>query len=199
MPLKQKNNYATQGIRLIAGLGNPGARYLDTRHNIGFRVVEELAKSHDTVFKKRLFSNAKECRIRIAGKNLVVIQPLSFMNLSGQVIGKYSRRLKVMNSNILIVHDDIDLLLGQIKIKPGGSSAGHNGLKSIMQNLKTEQVARLRLGIKTKDRVDDLADYVLSDFTQDELASKSQAIQQAVAACECWASYGIDKAMSIYN
>jgi peptidyl-tRNA hydrolase, PTH1 family len=186
-------------MKLIAGLGNPGTRYINTRHNIGFRVVERLARRHDINLKRKLFSNAKESRFTVSGKGLLVIEPLSFMNLSGAVVARYARSFKIENSDILVVCDDLNLPLGTIRINPKGSAGGHNGLSSVIKSLKTEQVPRLRCGIKTDDKVSDLAEYVLSDFSAQETGRVDSAIEQAVLACESWISHGAEKAMSIYN
>ncbi len=186
-------------MKLIAGLGNPGEKYTNTRHNIGFQTAEILAVKNDTRFKKKLFSNARECRFTVSGNRVMVIQPLLFMNLSGTVVARYARGLKISSADILIVCDDINLPLGSVRIRPKGSSGGHNGLNSVIKSLKTEKVARLRLGIKTENNVFNLSKYVLSVFSKQELPEARAAVEKAAAACECWIAHGAEKAMSIYN
>jgi peptidyl-tRNA hydrolase, PTH1 family len=186
-------------MKLIAGLGNPGEKYTNTRHNIGFLAVEILAGKNDVRLKKKLLSNARECKFTASGNSTMIIQPLLFMNLSGAVVVRYARRHKIDSDDILIVCDDINLPLGSLRIKPKGSSGGHNGLNSVIQSLKTEQVARLRLGIKTENNILNLSKYVLSVFPKQELPEAKAAAEKAAAACECWAAHGAEKAMSIYN
>ena len=186
-------------MKLIAGLGNPGEKYTNTRHNIGFQTAEILAAKNAARFKKKLFSNARECRFTVSGSRAVIIQPLLFMNLSGAVVARYARSLKIPSADILIVCDDINLPLGSVRIKPKGSSGGHNGMNSVIESLNTEQVARLRLGIKTENSVFNLSKYVLSAFSKQELPEVNAAIKKAAAACECWIAHGVEKTMSIYN
>jgi peptidyl-tRNA hydrolase, PTH1 family len=186
-------------MKLIAGLGNPGKRYTNTRHNIGFQTVEMLAEKNATKLKKKLFSDARECRFIVSGNKAVIIQPLLFMNLSGVVVARHAGRLKISSEDILIVCDDINLPLGSVRIRPKGSSGGHNGLNSVIKSLNTEQVARLRLGIKTEGNVFDLSRYVLSAFSKQEVPEVRAAIKKAAAACECWVMNGAEKTMRIYN
>ncbi|NQT90582.1 MAG: aminoacyl-tRNA hydrolase [Candidatus Omnitrophica bacterium] len=186
-------------MRLIAGLGNPGKRYINTRHNIGFRVIEELAAADHLKLKKRLFDRKMMAEISIEGEPSVLMQPLTFMNLSGGCIADYVNYRKIPLDNILVICDDINLSLGQIRIRPQGSAGGHNGLESAISRLKTEDFPRLRIGVGPGEAVDDLSDYVLSDFKKDELPEVSFAIQRAAEVCGCWVREGIDKAMSQYN
>ena len=175
-------------MKLIVGLGNPGSKYAGTRHNIGFRVTNRIAGKYNERFKKRLFSNAKECRLEISGCSVLLVQPLSFMNRSGSVVLKYAKRLKIKPDYILVVYDDIDLPLGTFKIRLKGSSGGHNGMASIIQSFRMDAVPRLRVGINAGYKPVDLSEYVLSDFKESELAQAEQAIEQAVSECERWVS-----------
>jgi len=186
-------------MNLVAGLGNPGSKYINTRHNIGFRVVEKLAQQHNAIIRKRLFSNTKECRLTFFGRKLLLIQPLTFMNLSGIAVSSALKKLKLDKSNLLVVCDDINLSLGQIRLKPNGSAGGHNGLSSVIERLGTTDFPRLRIGVGSKNTIRDLSEYVLSDFKADELVDVEDAISQSVKACECWLSSGISTAMNIYN
>ena len=173
-------------MKLIAGLGNPGSKYTGTRHNIGFRVTDRIASKYNEQFKKRLFSNAKECRLEISGCSVLLLQPLSFMNLSGSVVLKYAKKLKIEPEGILVVYDDIDLPLGTFKIRLKGSSGGHNGMASIIQSFRTDAIPRLRVGINTGYKPADLSEYVLSNFKESELAQAEQATEQAASECERW-------------
>ena len=186
-------------MNLIAGLGNPGTKYINTRHNIGFKVVEKLATRYDRYFKKKLFRNAKEAEITISRNKALLIQPLSFMNLSGNSIAHYKERLKISLDKIMIICDDINLPLGHVRVRTQGAAGGHNGLQSVIDKLKTTEFPRLRIGICKDNLAGDLAEYVLSDFKQDEKQVISEAIDKAVDVCECWLINGISKAMNTYN
>ncbi len=186
-------------MNLVAGLGNPGSKYINTRHNIGFRVVERFVEANNAVLGKKLFANARECRITLFSRKSLFIQPLTFMNLSGVAVATYLKKAKADKSNLLVICDDVNLSLGQIRLRPNGSAGGHNGLSSVIERLGTTDFPRLRIGVGSKNTIRDLSEYVLSDFSQDELVDVDEAITQATAACECWLKSGIDKAMSIYN
>lgn len=186
-------------MKLIAGLGNPGQRYTDTRHNIGFRVIDELAERYGIKLKKRLFGSARQTQFRIFGEGLTLIQPLSFMNLSGRCIAHYMNRYDIPLDSILIICDDINLPFGEIRIRPEGTSGGHNGLESIIRALKTTAFPRLRIGIRIEQPISSFKEYVLSDFEEDESPKVEESIHHAVDACVCWAREGIDKAMNLYN
>ena len=186
-------------MKLIVGLGNPGSKYIKTRHNIGYRLTDELAKRYNAGFKKKLFSNAKEAHATIYRQKLILLQPLTFMNLSGSCVLKYKNKFKIALNDIIVLCDDINLSFGQIRIRPQGSQGGHNGLESIIEGLGTREFTRLRVGIKGENTPLDLADYVLSDFNEEESSKIEEIIKRAADACECWARDGIDKAMNTYN
>lgn len=186
-------------MKLIVGLGNPGSKYVNTRHNIGFRVIEKLAQMYNAVVRKKLFTSARECVIRYSGERIVLIQPLSFMNLSGKVVSAYLKRHKLGYESMLVVCDDINLPLGRIRIRPKGSAGGHNGLSSIIESTGTTDFPRLRIGIKTQDIAGDISEFVLSDFDRYEIDRVKEAVPRSIEACECWLRGGIEKAMSIYN
>jgi len=173
-------------MKLIVGLGNPGPRYKRTRHNMGFCVLEELAKRHGLKFKKKIFSNANECIINISGNTTVLVQPLSFMNLSGNVVVKYAKKYRIENERMLIVYDDIDTPLGSVRLRLKGSSGGHNGMASVIDNLKTQDIPRLKVGIGAGIKPAGLSEYVLSEFTKNEFKEAEKAIDKAVSDCEKW-------------
>jgi len=184
---------------LIIGLGNPGIKYIRTRHNIGFRIVDKLAQTHGAKLKKKLFYNAKEARISGFRNDPLLVQPLTFMNLSGRCVLKYKNRFKLSLDNILIVCDDINLPLGEIRIRAQGSPGGHNGLESVITSLGAKDFPRLRIGIRPEGQTGDLSDFVLSDFKDNEIPEIVKSIERSVDACECWLRYGITKAMNLYN
>jgi PTH1 family peptidyl-tRNA hydrolase len=186
-------------LRLIAGLGNPGERYKNTRHNVGFRVVDELARRYNVRLKKKLFSNTKEARAVSSDINAVLIEPQTFMNLSGGALLRYYHKLNIAPNELLVVCDDINLALGTIRIRPQGSAGGHNGLESVIKSLKSEDFARLRIGIKTEEAFSDLAEYVLSDFKKSQWAKAEEAINLAADAVEFWLKEDIEKVMTRFN
>lgn len=186
-------------MKLIVGLGNPGSKYRNTRHNAGYRVIGELAERYGLRLKKKLFANAKEAQITIFGKKIVFVQPLTFMNLSGKSVLRYKKRFKLSLSDIIVICDDINLPLGNIRIRQQGSHGGHNGIESVIESLSSIAFPRIRIGIKTQESPSDLAEYVLSDFKEDEILKAQSAIKQAADVCESWIKDGIDKAMNIYN
>ena len=155
---------------------------------MGFSVTDKIASRYNEQFKKKLFSNARECRLKISGYSVLLVQPFSFMNLSGSVILKYAKKLKIEPEGILVAYDDIDLPLGTFKIRFKGSSGGHNGMTSIIQSLRTDGIPRIRIGINAGYKPADLSEYVLSHFKESELAQAEQAIEQAALECERWVS-----------
>jgi len=186
-------------MKLIIGLGNPGQRYINTRHNIGFRAIEELADRAGARLRKKFFLHAKEAYTTIAKERVVLIEPLTFMNLSGGCIARYIKKESAEPESILVICDDVNLPLGSVRIRSQGSSGGHNGLESIISNLKRSDFPRLRLGVGKTDTIYDLADYVLSDFRKEETEDLDEMIARSADACECWIRDGIDKAMNLFN
>ncbi len=176
---------------VVVGLGNPGSRYVLTRHNVGFLFIDEFLR------KYRLTQIAKREKyisyvVQAEGLIFQLIRPLTFMNLSGQIF----RELQV-DVPPLIVHDDIDLPLGRIRIRPGGSSGGHKGVKSIIESLGTEEIPRIRIGIGPK--LTDAVEFVLGRFTNDELKIMDKIINLCVEATITIAKEGIKTAMNKYN
>lgn len=186
-------------MKLIAGLGNPGEIYKDTRHNIGFSVVKHLAKAHGIVLKKG--RNVFCGRGNIAGGDVLLVLPLTFMNLSGVAVNSLRKKHKIDLDKLLIVCDDLDLEFGRIKIRPGGSSGGHNGLSSVMDSLGSREVARLRIGVGRPgdDKYTDASEYVLAPFTRKEKDALPDTISKAVMCCELWVKEGVHKCMNIFN
>ncbi|MDD5505003.1 MAG: aminoacyl-tRNA hydrolase [Candidatus Omnitrophica bacterium] len=173
-------------MKLIAGLGNPGSRYAGTRHNAGFLLAELLSEKYKAVFKKKLFFNARQCAFNISDTAVILVEPLSFMNLSGGVVRRYAGRLGIDPGDILVVYDDIDIPLGSFKIRLKGSAGGHNGMESVMQCMGTDEIARLRIGINSGFKPGDLSEYVLSVFEKNELTRLRQGLDGAISECERW-------------
>jgi len=185
-------------VKFIIGLGNPGLEYKNTKHNIGFAVVQALAKENRIKIKEKLhFSLAG--RGRIAGEEVSLFLPQTFMNLSGNAVGELlSHEVKDI-ADILVVCDDINLELGKIRLKKQGSSGGHRGLESIMHILRRDDFARLKVGIATEVHKGDITRYVLSPFRRRHLRNVAHAVALAQEAITCMIAEGIDSAMNKYN
>ena len=187
-------------LSLIAGLGNPGIEYAATRHNIGFMLVERLAARWRAAWKLQRKFNARLARAEEAGRKVVLCQPLTFMNDSGQAVGALARFYQLPAERMLIVADDADLPLGQIRLRAKGSSGGHHGLESIELHLATREYPRLRLGIGRRAADDrEITDYVLGRFAAVERDTVEAELERAVRQVECWWSAGIKEAMNQFN
>ena len=187
-------------LSLIAGLGNPGIEYAATRHNIGFMLVERLAARWRAAWKLQRKFNARLARAEEAGRKVVLCQPLTFMNDSGQAVGALARFYQLPAERMLIVADDADLPLGQIRLRAKGSSGGHHGLESVERQLATREYPRLRLGIgRRADDDREITDYVLGRFTAGEREIVEEVLARAGQQVECWCSAGIKEAMNQFN
>ncbi len=185
-------------LTLIVGLGNPGREYADNRHNAGFQCIDRLAEAHGLSFTRRQ-ARARVARGEVNGHRVLLVKPQTFMNASGEAVGQLARFYKIAPADVLVLYDDLDLPLGKIRLRPGGGSGGHRGMRSVIQHLGTEDFPRLRLGIGRPPGAMDAVDYVLSDFTADERAEMELAFEQAIAAIECFLAVGIDAAMNAFN
>ncbi|MDY6794577.1 MAG: aminoacyl-tRNA hydrolase [Actinomycetota bacterium] len=184
-------------MRLILGLGNPGEHYRKTRHNAGFWAVEELARKYDlTLSPKRGYDFAVA---RFYTEDVYLARPLTFMNLSGRAAKKIRRKLKLKPRDILVIHDDIDLKPGIIRIKMGGSSGGHLGLQSVIQHLGTSDFPRVRMGVGRPPTGMDPAKYVLSEMKGTELEEFLSWCEMAASAADVLIMDGMDAAMNMYN
>lgn len=181
---------------LLVGLGNPGARYQNTRHNIGFMVLDELGSTVNASSRERFQGAILESTRD--DETLVMLKPLTFMNNSGASVSQVANWYKIPAARILIIYDDLDLPFGTIRLRPKGSAGGHNGLASIIQQLGTDDVPRLRIGIG-RPTSGSTVNYVLSRFTKDERDALPDLIARAVEVVNCWLDDGIETAMNRYN
>lgn len=183
---------------LIVGLGNPGREYRETRHNIGFMVADNFASRHEIqlsrVQNKAIFGIG-----RFASKKIILAKPQTYMNLSGQAVSALVRFYKIPIENLIIAHDDVDLPLGTIRMRPGGGSAGQKGIISIIERLGSQDFPRLRMGVGRPPGQMDAAAYVLEPFRKGEKDLLSEFLGRAADALECFIEYGLDTAMNRFN
>ena len=185
-------------MKLIVGLGNPGPQYRDTRHNIGFAVVDVLARRSGLTFGSGP-TGALIARVRQPGEGALLAKPLTYMNLSGAAVADLSRYFRVAIPDVIIVADDVNLPLGKLRARARGSDGGHHGLRSIIERLGTSEFARLRIGVGRGDPRRDLADHVLARFDADEQGEVDSAIGRAADAVEMFVTDGIEKVMNQIN
>jgi PTH1 family peptidyl-tRNA hydrolase len=188
-----------ENLHLIVGLGNPGAEYSQTRHNAGFQVVERLAERWRVRWVNEKKFNARVARCNRDDRTALLCQPQTYMNASGEAVAAVVSFYHATTSRLLIVVDDADLTLGELRLRPGGSSGGHHGLESIEQHLGTRDYARLRVGIGRQGAVREITGHVLSRFSSTETALIDKVLNLAADQAECWLTAGIQKAMSQYN
>lgn len=184
---------------LIAGLGNPGRQYEKTRHNMGFDTIDELIDRH-RIPQGGIAHKAMYGKGMIAGEKVLAVKPLTYMNLSGEAIREYVNYYKMdPETELIVIYDDIDLDPGQIRIRKKGSAGGHNGIKSIIAQIGTQNFYRIKVGVGAKPKGWDLADYVLGRFSSEERALVDKAICDAADAVEMILKDGIEAAMNHYN
>ena len=189
-------------MKLVVGLGNPGERYRATRHNVGFEVIDELARRHglhDAADQAKSPADAHVLRWRRADEAVLLAKPLTYMNLSGGAVQELSHFFKIEPGDLLIVCDDVNLPLGKLRGRASGSEGGHNGLRSIAEALGSIDYARLRVGVGRGDARRDLADHVTAEFEPDERPGIVTAIARAADAVETWISDGMAKMMNTFN
>ena len=186
-------------LRLLVGLGNPGRGYEKTRHNLGFLVAQELARRHNWVWKNSSLYKAVLAQGRMGLENVSLLLPQTLMNHSGIAVAKFVQDRAVSRAGMLVVCDDMNLEFGQVRVRKSGSDGGHNGLKSIIAHLGTDDFGRLRLGIGRPPVAVDAADYVLAPFLKVEQKELPGLIQLAADCREAWISDGMDKVMNVFN
>ena len=184
-------------MKLIVGLGNPGEKYINTRHNIGFQLLDYICKKRNLLFEKEKF-NAKYLFTHVDGERVLLIKPLSYMNLSGEVVKKYVDYFKLLPEDILIIQDDLDMDFGKIKIVVNSRSGGHNGIKDIEQHLGSRKYARLKIGINNDKSVDTI-NYVLGKFSMEEQKILNSDYEKLKDIVEDFCSFSLDRLMNKYN
>lgn len=184
-------------MKLFVGLGNPGREYNKTRHNVGFCVMDEFAKETGLVFDQKKFK-AVYGKIRLNNEDVIAVKPKTYMNLSGEAVRDIANYYKIDTEDIVIIHDDMDLPLGKLRLRKNGSGGGHNGMKNIVMNMKTEDIKRIRIGVG-KNQLIEMKDYVLGKFSKDEDKTMKEAYKKAANALIDLTKENFDKLMNDYN
>jgi len=185
-------------LHLIVGLGNPGRDYHNTRHNMGYRVVEHIAGESGTTFKKQR-GLAEVARITVGRTPVLLAKPLTYMNNSGLAVSHLMHHYKIELSRLLVVCDDLALPLGRLRLRGQGSSGGHKGLGSIIEHVHTHHFTRLRIGIGPEHPADDTVDFVLSSFSRKEKKLMDGIVQKAMWTAESFVTEGLEKTMTLVN
>ena len=185
-------------MKLIVGLGNPTPQYEKTRHNVGFEVIDHLVEEYgialDTAKHKGFYGKG-----RIEGQQVILLKPMTYMNLSGESVVQVANYFKILPEDIIVIYDDINLDVGRLRIREKGSAGGHNGIKNIISQLGTEEFPRIRVGVGMKPPRMDLADYVLSHFGKDEQELMEMGYEKACKAAALMVQDEIAQAMNQYN
>ncbi|THV42870.1 aminoacyl-tRNA hydrolase [Glycomyces buryatensis] len=186
---------------LVAGLGNPGPKYAANRHNVGFMVVDALARRVGGRFAvaRKVRAEVCEARLGVGGPRLLLVKPLTFMNLSGEAVGPLAQYFGIEPESVIAVHDELDIPYGQLRIKRGGGEGGHNGLRSLSKVLGTKDYARVRFGVGRPPGRQDAADFVLKDFAKAERADLDLNIELAADAVEAVIEKGVEAAQNTFN
>jgi peptidyl-tRNA hydrolase, PTH1 family len=186
-------------MHLIVGLGNPGAEYAQTRHNAGFLLVEKLAGRWGANWANERKFQARIAKSEQHGKRVLLCQPQTFMNLSGETVGDLTDFYRLPLGQLMVAVDDADLPFGEIRLRPGGSSGGHHGLESIEQHLGSREFARLRIGIGRQDGARQITNHVLGRFEAADSGLLEKILERAANQVDCWLAAGLQKAMSQFN
>lgn len=184
---------------LLVCLGNPGDQYENTRHNVGFMVADELGERHNVPIQRLKF-RAITNTITVGDEKVLLMKPVTYMNLSGEAVHEAAAFYKIPPERVLVISDEVSLAPGKIRVRRSGSAGGHNGLKNIIAHLGTDQFPRIRLGVGQKPHPDyDMADWVLGKFQGEDKKAVEEAVKRAADAAECLIREGVDKAMNRYN
>jgi PTH1 family peptidyl-tRNA hydrolase len=186
-------------LKLVVGLGNPGKEYERTRHNIGFMVVEEIARRQGVVFKKMFWFPARQAKCRIGEHEVRLIEPTTYMNRSGKVVWGAMKKWRVPAVETVVVYDDVDLELGSLRVRGKGTGGSHNGMKSILEWLQTKAFPRVRVGIGPKPAGADMIEFVLGGFPEEEYLKLEKVVERAADAVESIFSIGTERTMNQFN
>ncbi|MCD6150259.1 MAG: aminoacyl-tRNA hydrolase [Deltaproteobacteria bacterium] len=185
---------------LVVGLGNPGKEYRDTRHNFGFLAVDELARKMDVPFCRLSSLEAEVAVGELSSRSVALVKPFTYMNLSGRAVAVLAKFYQLREpAQIIIIHDDLDIPLGKIKIKSGGGSGGHKGVQSVIESLGTNEFLRIRLGIGLEERPIDVIDYVLTPFALEEQDARQRVVAEAANAVQMIIQDGPGKTMNFFH
>jgi PTH1 family peptidyl-tRNA hydrolase len=185
-------------VKLIVGLGNPGARYESTRHNVGFMIIDRIAAQSRIAIRQRL-CDALVGEGTIEGRSVVLAKPQTYMNRSGHAVACLLREGAIPTDDVVVINDDLDLPFGRIRVRPSGSAGGHRGLISIAEELAGAQFPRVRVGIGRPPENCEVTDYVLKNFTATEFEQLDEIVERAAESIRCLLREGIDRAMASYN
>lgn len=183
---------------LIAGLGNPGSKYENTRHNMGFRTVELLAEQKGVKLNKVKFKSAYNL-MEFAGVRCLVMKPQTYMNLSGEAVREAAQFYKIPPDHVLVIYDDVSLPVGKLRVRPSGSAGGHNGIKNIIAHLGTQEFPRVKIGTGAPEDKDGMIDWVVGVPSQKEREVLLEAFKQAIEAAACVIEHGCQRAMNDFN
>jgi len=202
-PKEKYRDFGKEHMKLIVGLGNPGREYATNRHNIGFLCLNHFAKLHRIALDSKQ-GKARTGRGAVAGAEVILAKPQTYMNLSGQSVSILMQKYHISIDDLLVIHDDLDLPLGKIRIRKGSSAGGHNGIKSIISSLNSQDFIRVRVGISRppspgESKEDTIKDYVLSDFTSEDKAIIEDTIRRVSEAIVCLLTEGLSVAMNKFN
>ena len=194
------NKNRASGVEwLVVGLGNPGDKYENTRHNVGFLTIDHIAEEQRVPVQKLKY-RALTNTVELGGAKVLLMKPVTYMNLSGEAVHEAAAFYKIPPERVLVISDEVSLAPGKIRVRRSGSAGGHNGLKNIIAHLGTDQFPRIRLGVGQKPHPDyDMADWVLGKFQGEDKKAVEEAVKRAADAAECLIREGVDKAMNRYN
>lgn len=191
-------NKGMERMKIIVGLGNPGKQYAATRHNIGFHVIDELSKRLDIPLTQSKFNGMYGIG-HVGTEKVMLLKPLTYMNLSGECIVPLMDYYEVNDDEIVVIYDDLDLQVGKLRLRQKGSAGGHNGIKSIIQHLGSQEFNRIRIGVDRPKNGMKVPDYVLSNFSEDEKIEMIHAVKNSANACEDWITKKFLDVMNTYN
>jgi len=186
-------------LKLVVGLGNPGKEHARNRHNIGFMVVEELARRQSAGWKKMFWFPARQATCRMGEQNVRLLEPTTFMNRSGKAVWGAMRKWRIAPEDVVVIYDDVDLDFGDIRVRSKGSGGTHNGMKSVLEWLQTKGFPRVRVGIGPKPADEDIIEFVLGDFSGQEHLKLEKVVERAADAVESIFSVGTERTMNEFN